>query len=149
MGLRPVGARTRSLLGVTLALVASSCAHHAGGSGAALMPTLSETAWRIEDVGGSGVADASRTELRFAGDSRVSGSTGCNNFTGTATIEGTHLAFSPLATTRRACEEALMEQERRILDAMQLVKSFSLSEDGRLGLLGADGKSLLRLTRMK
>jgi len=148
MTLGAVGTATRAVLGVTLALVVSSCAHHTGSGGTTTAPpSLSETAWHIEQVGDSSVTDASKTELRFGGDGKVSGSTGCNNFTGSATIEGANVAFSPLAATRKACDQALMEQEGRIFGALQSVKSFAFAVDGRLNLLGADGKSLVRLAR--
>lgn len=139
---------TGSLFGVAIALVAASCVHNAGDHGMTIpAPTLSGTAWRIEQVGDSAVTDASKTGLRFDADGRASGSTGCNDFTGRATIEGSRLAFSPLVSTRKACEEPLMDQESRIFAAMRSVKSYQFAADGRLALLGADGRALLRLAR--
>jgi heat shock protein HslJ len=145
----------RAFFPVGCLILGSSCTHTGGVRGAtpsqnAATPSvasLAGTAWRIEDAGGTAVVSLAQTELRIGTDGRVSGNTGCNSFTGTATIEGSNVTFSPLATTRRACDAALTDQERGILGAMESVKSFSLAEDGTLALLGSDGLPLLRLVR--
>ena len=137
---------------LTLAITVSSCAHQGGGNDAAMSatstPNLAGTAWRVEEMGSVDVSDSSRATLQFDAEGRVSGSTGCNDFTGTATIQGASLTFSPLATTRRACEGALMEEEQSFLAAMQSVRTFSIDKDGRLRLLSAGGHQLLRLSRV-
>lgn len=138
----------RSLVVAALAIAVTSCAHYGGGDTASPpTPTLTGTRWCIENAGGSAVADASVTELRIEFDGRVSGTTGCNNFTGNATLEGTSLSFSPLATTRRACEPRLMSQESDILHGLNLVRSFAFADDGRVDLLDAGGQTALRLAR--
>lgn len=61
-------------------------------------------------------------------DGRVSGSGGCNQFTGSyETKEGT-LTVSPLASTFKACEESLMTQEQRFLTAMQDAKRYEVDQ---------------------
>lgn len=152
---RTVARWTRAFLPVAFVILDSSCTHTAGVKGAApsrnaatpSVTSLAGTAWHIEDAGGTAVVSTAQTELRIGADGRVSGNTGCNSFTGTATIEGSNVTFSPLATTRRACDAALTDQERGILGAMESVKSFTVAEDGRLALLGSDGLPLLRLVR--
>lgn len=131
-------------------VLGSSCAHTGGAGGAEEpAPSLSGTTWRFYDIGRDTLADASKTELRIDPDGKVSGSTGCNRFTGTATIAGTNLTFSPLATTRMACEPGLMRQESGILAALQSVKSFAFVKDGRLNLLDAGGGPVARLVGAK
>lgn len=71
--------------------------------------------WSIVSVDG---ADAVETAtIRFDTDGAISGTTGCNRFTGTAEARDGQLIFSaPLATTRMACPGgALNAQEQRIL----------------------------------
>jgi heat shock protein HslJ len=54
--------------------------------------------------------------LVLAEDGQVSGSTGCNRFTGTAQVGDGTLAFGPLATTRAACiDPELTEIENHVL----------------------------------
>jgi putative lipoprotein len=101
----------------------------------------------VEEIAGQPVLDKAAAELRFESSGRVSGSTGCNTFTGSATIDAPRLTMSPLATTRRACEPELMDQEKRFLEAIGAVRSFSIDGTGLLHLIGSDGKPLMRLSR--
>ncbi len=49
----------------------------------------------------------------------VSGSSGCNTYSGPYTLTGTDLKVGPLASTRKACEQAIMDQEAQFLTALQ------------------------------
>ena len=48
----------------------------------------------------------------------VSGSSGCNTYNGTYTLDGDALKIGPLATTRMACDQAVMDQETLFLAAL-------------------------------
>ena len=108
---------------------------------------LAHTVWQVEEIAGQPVTDKAGTELRFESSGRVSGNTGCNTFTGSATIDAPRMTISPLATTRRACEPELMAQEQRFLNAVGAVRSFSIDQAGLLRLIAADGNPLMRLSR--
>ena len=60
------------------------------------------------------------TELTatFTGD-QVSGSAGCNQYNGSYTLNGDQVTIGPLATTRMACEQDVMDQEAAFLTALQ------------------------------
>lgn len=64
--------------------------------------------WLAEDIRGGGVIDRLQTVLQIGADGAVSGSGGCNSMTGTATISGDSITFSPIASTRMACTPAAM-----------------------------------------
>jgi heat shock protein HslJ len=55
----------------------------------------------------------------FAADGTVSGNAGCNGFNGPYTLDGTSLTVGPLATTMKACEQPIMDQETQFLTALQ------------------------------
>ena len=77
--------------------------------------------------------------LTFAEEGALSGTTGCNNFTGTATVEGSDLTIELGATTQMACtDEVLQAQETAITTGMAAVTSFT-NADETLVLSGADG----------
>ncbi len=105
-------------------------------------------AWLVEDIAGRGVIDRAQTTISFDASGRVSGSTGCNRFTGAATFEGEVLKFGQLATTQRACVPALMDQEQKFLNAVEAVRGYSVDANGLLHLRGAYGEPLLRLVQM-
>ena len=50
---------------------------------------------------------------------QISGSSGCNTYNGAYTLDGNTVKIGPLATTRMACEPAVMDQETAFLTALQ------------------------------
>ncbi len=54
----------------------------------------------------------------FTGDT-VSGSAGCNDYNGPYKLDGDKVTIGPLATTRKACEQDMMDQETEFLTALQ------------------------------
>jgi heat shock protein HslJ len=80
----------------------------------------------------------------FTAEDRISGSTGCNRFTGTYQQDGTALKFSPLAVTKMACPPPLDALERSFLQAM--AATAKVRESGKtIELLDAGGNVKLRL----
>ncbi|MCB0029637.1 MAG: META domain-containing protein [Anaerolineales bacterium] len=106
---------------------------------------LEETDW-VFNGSGSGTGDAAAVTspvngttatLRLAGG-EVSGSTGCNLFSGSYTLEGQSLAFGKLLHTMKACEEAVAGQEAIILTGLQKVESWEI-DGNQLRLHYPDG----------
>ncbi len=52
-------------------------------------------------------------------EDQVSGSAGCNQYNGAYTLDGDTITIGPLATTRMACEQGVMDQEAAFLAALQ------------------------------
>jgi heat shock protein HslJ len=86
--------------------------------------------------------------MEFGADGRVSGSAGCNRYTGSYTIEGRALRIGPAATTRRMCvkPEQIMEQEQQFLKALETVATMR-QEGDRLELRTADGALAFTLAK--
>jgi len=127
-----------------------SAAEHDVRAKAVVLAELSGTAWAVEDLGGRGVVDHVRSTLGFRrdGDGGVYGSGGCNRYTGQVARESGRLRFGPLASTRRMCPAAVMDQEQRFFAALAQTASF-----GRRGAvlvaLDADGAELMNLTALE
>ena len=112
------------------------------------MPPLVGVTWLVEDIRGGGVVDRAQTTIGFDERGGVHGSSGCNQFNGAAEVAGETLSFGPLAATRRACAEALMDQESKFFAALDAVKGYRF--DGPFLLLtDAAGDPLMRLTRLE
>jgi putative lipoprotein len=104
------------------------------------------TAWLLEDITGSGVIDYARATLEFPQQSRAAGRGSCNRFSGSVTVAGDRIAFGQLASTMMACSEAVMNQERKYLQALQGAERYRL--DGRDLLIYPRGMvTPLRFTR--
>jgi putative lipoprotein len=115
----------------------------AAGTRAESELSLSGVTWLAEDIGGGGVVDNVASTLRIDSDGKLSGSGGCNRLMGSAKVEGDTVVFSPPATTRMMCPPAIMDQERKFLDALVKTKRFEI-EGSFLRLLGEDGVALVR-----
>ena len=99
--------------------------------------------WRASDLNGVPVRPDSLVTLRLEGGERVSGSAGCNSYSGTYRLmskEG--IDFTTLATTRKACAPELMDQERRFLSILEAVEGYSFYSDGSFSLVSPDGRAI-------
>jgi heat shock protein HslJ len=78
-------------------------------------------------------------------DGTVGGSTGCNRFTASYTVDGDELEIGTIASTKIACPPPADAVERAYLDALGRVTGWG-SEGDELVLLDVDGAELLRYT---
>lgn len=109
---------------------------------------LSAQAWLVVSVAGEAVAAQPPATFRFEADGRVSGSTGCNRFMASYTLEGQSLRFSQAAGTRMACPAGLMAQEERFLAALGAVRHVAPAGQGVVILAGEAGE-LFRLVPLR
>ena len=98
--------------------------------------------WVVEDVAGRGIIDYSRIELTFGEDGRLSGSTGCNRLTAIYRAYEPSVVIDAVATTRKVCIEALMNQERAFVDVIGSIDSYDFDRTGAL-LFESDDKMRL------
>ncbi|MDX2228165.1 MAG: META domain-containing protein [Leptolyngbyaceae cyanobacterium bins.349] len=78
---------------------------------------------------------------------RVSGSAGCNRYNGSYTTNGRQLKVGPLATTFKACEAGLMQQETMFLQALQGAQRYEVNPDGlQIFYRNEQGTGVLRFT---
>ncbi len=85
-------------------------------------------------------------QVRFGPDGQVSGTSGCNRFTGAFETGQGGLKLGPLARRRMACTRALDEQERAVFQVLGTVAGYEVAGD-ILMLRDASGATVMRLTR--
>lgn len=102
--------------------------------------------WVVEDVDNAGVVDRANLTVAFDETSRISGSAGCNRYTGAYSYDQTTgaLTVTPLGVTRMMCVPALMNQEQRLITSLQGATSVETTVDGATVLKSATGRVLLR-----
>jgi heat shock protein HslJ len=125
-----------------LCLLVGVAAAQAGQN--AMVPDLASTKWRAERIAESAVSSDVQPTLEFSAANQVSGTAGCNRFTGMMRHDGKTLAFGPLASTRMMCAPPVMDQEAAYLQALGSVRSFEVGNDGKLVLLDQDAHPILR-----
>jgi heat shock protein HslJ len=86
------------------------------------------------------VSVAAGTELtaNFGADGKLSGSAGCNNYTASYQTDGNKISIGPAATTRKACEQAVMDQETQYLAALATAATYRI-DGNKMELRTADG----------
>jgi heat shock protein HslJ len=78
-----------------------------------------------------GLLTGSEISLNFGADGQVSGSSGCNRYSGGFEANDTALKVGPLASTQMACEQptGVMEQEQQYLAALQNSATYEIKGD--------------------
>ena len=84
------------------------------------------------------VALGTEITANFGADGKLTGSAGCNNYTAGYQTDGNKIAIGPAATTRMACEQAVMDQETHYLAALATAATYRI-DGNRMELRTADG----------
>ena len=106
-----------ALLATALVGLGASAAEHKG---------LAGTNWQLLQLGPNGALSENLPTLSFSNDGKVSGSGGCNTFSGPVTISGMAIKFGPLAATKKACSEQVDAQEAAYLKALEQAQTFEI-----------------------
>lgn len=144
------GAHSYRIEGEQLQLLGTDGAVRAGL--AAQPKGLADTTWHVTGYNNgkqavvSVLKDTTLT-MAFSADGRVSGSAGCNLYSGSYTSSGAALSFGPAAATRKMCArpERIMEQEQQFLAALESVATVR-QEGDRLELRTATGALAIAAT---
>ena len=99
--------------------------------------------WVVENIAGGGVIDDSHASLHFFADGRLAGNGTCNRILGSYESDGNKLNIKPAGTTMMACPEALMKQERKLLDLLPTIRSYRIDDTGALVLMTQDKKFIV------
>ncbi len=98
------------------------------GANTAAAKGLEGTSWQLLQLGPNGALSENLPTVSFAARGKVSGSTGCNTFTGTVTTSGMVLKFITLkASSKQSCSEQVEAQETIYLKALEQAQTFELS----------------------
>lgn len=112
------------------------------GCGGKILPpdTLAGSSWTFVSIGGVAVAADRPTSLQFDGN-RLSGSAGCNRFSGGYSAADGTLTAGPLMATEMACPGPGMTQENAFFKLMAAPVSLAFADDGTLILTGSAGQT--------
>lgn len=126
---------------VVTAAVIAAAVEGAPGAPSAGSGALTGRVWVLATLAGKAPLRGTDVTAAFTATGRVSGSAGCNRYSGTYKASGTTLRISPLATTQMACARPIAVQERAFLRALSAARSFAVS-GVTLTLRSANGRPL-------
>jgi heat shock protein HslJ len=98
---------------------------------------LANTSWTVISVSGQATAPEARPIMTFAADGTVTGSGGCNQYSGSFHTDGDRIAFGPMSSTLMGCEGPRGQQEAAFLSSLQGAGTWRLADDGNLVIAGA------------
>lgn len=101
-----------------------------------------ERSYVLEWIGERPLMDYSHLTLTLAADGRAYGNAGCNHWFAPYTLDGDKLSFGTVGSTRKLCAPALMEQEKRFLQALTTVQRWDISPIEQVRFWPAEGKPL-------
>jgi len=101
-------------------------------------PTWELTGYNNGRNGVQSVLAGTTSTAVFGEDGRITGSAGCNTYMGPYQSADQSLTIGPLATTRLACAQPVMDQETAYLAALQRGSRYEF-ESGQLVLRDASG----------
>ena len=133
------GGRIRVALLTTCALVIVLLTGCAEGT----LDDPSGQTWQLVELDGATLVEGTVIDMTI-NDGEVSGSTGCNSYNGPATFtDSGEMTLGPqFAMTFMACEEDIMGQEQRYVDALSQVTGYEMAAE-QLMLLDANGVTIL------
>ncbi len=127
------------LAGLALVMMQGGQMIQVGGGGA----EVTGVSWRPVSVGDEAIPEDSGLTLRFEVDGSIKGHGGCNGFSGSLQKSGSGIEVGPLAATRMACPETIMNRETAFMNAVQKLRDFKTTGDG-MSLLDEDGNVLAK-----
>ena len=95
--------------------------------------------YQVEWIGERPLIDRSMLPLTLGDNNQASGLAGCNNWMAEYQLSGDRLSLDNIATTRKLCAPALMEQEQRFLAALATVQRWEFAEHQQLLLWPEQG----------
>ncbi len=89
---------------------------------------LTDQVWNLTQLSGKSLVTGSVITAEFTADGKVSGTAGCNQYSGTYQANSKKISFSPnIATTRMSCDAAVNVQESAYLKALGEAKTYAIS----------------------
>lgn len=84
--------------------------------------------WQVITLGGGALPSGAMVTVDFTPPA-VSGTTGCNRYTGTYAQKGNDLTFGPAAMTRMACQPQLMDVEAGFAKALGAITRYDMADE--------------------
>lgn len=136
------------LLQVSVLLTAGFGMQAAGANHKAVLVPLEKTEWKLVWVSGAKIEVGTPRQVAYfqldPDTHRVSGSGGCNRLMGGYELNGNHLKFTQMASTRMACLHG-GDTEAQFLQALDQVSTWKIG-GGTLSLMDADGHVLAKFS---
>ena len=97
---------------------------------------LADSAWTLTTINGGGVIPDAPPTITFSTDKRVSGSTGCNQYSALFSTDGNKITIGALTATEIGCDGERSTQEQVFLKGLDGATTWHVTENGALEIGG-------------
>jgi heat shock protein HslJ len=128
-----------NLVLIAVGLIVVACAPNANDSPSADVGNggLVNTSWTVTSVADVPTLGATRPTMTFAADGTVSGSAGCNQYSGTFRTDGSSIRITDVASTMMMCAGEGAQVEGLFLKGLDGAATWRKTEAGELQIDGA------------
>lgn len=100
--------------------------------------------WRAVEIDGRPPVGGRPVTVNFGSDGKLTGVSGCNNYSARYQLDGARLAvYPPMIGTRMACGPAVDAQERRFQGILERARSISPGPRGAIVLTADNGDAVM------
>ena len=119
--------KTQALIIATLILaITTSCNQNQKAKTVQKNADFTDVKWKLTSLLDKPINNSDAFISFATEDNKVFGNAGCNNFIGTYTLKkGMHFELSPLATTKKMCED--MSIEAQFLEVLEKADNYSIN----------------------
>lgn len=105
--------------------------------------SIKDARWIGEHVNGTPTVHNSLVTLMFGTDGKLTGKSGCNNYSANYSLSGKLLkVYPPMIGTRMTCPPEIMAQEDRFRAILEKASAIEIDGDGRLVIWSGDKQTL-------
>jgi heat shock protein HslJ len=124
---------------IAISLVAIACTRDPGASPSSGVGgvDLANTSWTVTSLGGVPTVGPARPTMTFAADGTVSGTAGCNQYSGKYRIDGSSISITDVASTMMMCAGPGADTEALFLKGLNSATAWRLTESGDLEIAAA------------
>jgi heat shock protein HslJ len=102
--------------------------------------TIKDVWWRAADIGGRGIVASVDVKLMFGSDGKITGKSGCNNYSVSYALTGTNLkVYPPMIGTRMMCAADVMAQETLFQNLLGEATGAAILPNGKMLVTGPNG----------
>jgi heat shock protein HslJ len=124
---------------LAVCLIAVACSSSPGGSpnDRPADAGLANTSWTVTSLAGVPTVGPARPTMTFSADGRVSGNSGCNQYSGTYRTDGSSITITNIASTMMMCAGPGADVEGSFLKGLNSATAWQRTEDGQLEIAAA------------
>jgi ABC-type amino acid transport substrate-binding protein/heat shock protein HslJ len=112
---------------------------------------LADTNWQLVSYLSGGqstpVLEGSAVAISFQANGNYAGNGGCNDYSGTYSVNGSQITIGPASSTGKLCDEAVTQQENAYFSLLPTAATYAIA-NGQLTIQDGSGQTILQYVQL-